>query len=158
MYEKDRASGIFIMDSEGYLYCALRLSLHMNNDLTICHVEVNMSNGEFELAKLPVKVLQQTIAIGPMGLVPGWATVVGTMKIPGDIISGKAWDGSTLADTAECVLYALPLGVSFSHDNAHVEGLTSSRELQDWVELEYNLTFKEWALRMVSIADNHATI
>ena len=80
------------------------------------------------------------------------------MKIPSDIISGKASDGATLADTMDYVLYALPLGVNFSYIKAHVEGLASSCELQDWVESEYDLTFKEWVLGMVSFADNHAII
>ena len=93
-----------------------------------------------------------------MGSPPGWATAVGTSKIPSDIITGKAWDGSTLADTAEYVLYAMPLGVSFSHGKTHAEGLASSQELQDWTESEYDSTFKEWVLGMVSIADNHTTI
>ena len=158
MYETDRTSGIFIIDSEGYLRGALKPSLHTNDDLTLSHVEVNMSNEEFEPARLPVKVLQHAVAMGPMGSVPAWATGVGTTKIPGNIISGKAWDGGTLADTAEYVLYALPLGVSFSHGKAHVEGLASSQEIQDWIESEYDTTFKEWVLGMVSIADNHATI
>ena len=158
MYQTDRTSGIFIVDSKGYLCSKLKLSLHMNDDLTLSHVEVNMINEEFEPARLPVKVLQHTITMGPMGSAPRWATAVGTMKIPSHIISGKAWDDSASADMAEYVLYALPLGVNFSHIKAHVEGLVSSCELQDWVESEYDLTFKEWVLGMVSFADNHAII
>ena len=80
------------------------------------------------------------------------------MKIPGDIISGKASDGATLADTMDYVLYALPLGVSFGPGKVHAEGFASSRDLQDWVKPEYDMTFKEWVLGILSIADNHATI
>ena len=116
MYETDRTSGIFIVDrlSEGYLHGALKPTLHMNDDLTLSHDDVNMSNDKFEPARLPIKVLQHTVVMGPMGLVPEWATAVGTTQIPIDIISGKAWDGGTLADTTEYVLYAVPLGVSLS--------------------------------------------
>ena len=158
MYETSRTSGIFFVDSEGYLRGALKPSLHTSDDLTLSHVEVNMSNEEFDPARLPIKVLKHAVAMCPMGSVPGWATGVGATKIPSNIISGKAWDGGTLADTAEYVLYALPLGVSFSHGRAHVEGLASSQETQDLIESEYDTTFKEWVLGMVSIADNHATI
>ena len=35
--------------------------------------------------------------------------------------------------------------------------LSGLGELQDWVESEYDVTFKEWVLGMVPIADNHAT-
>ena len=126
MYETDRTSGIFIVDSKGYLRGALTPSLHMNDDLTLSHIEVNMSNDKFEPARMPVKVLQHAVAMGPMVSAPEWATSVGTTKIPSDIIPGNAWDGGTLAATAEYVLYVLPLGVSFSHGKAHVKGLASS--------------------------------
>ena len=69
-YEIDYTSGIFIVNSEGYLCGALMPSPHTNDDLTIGHVEVNMNNEPFESAKLPVKVLQHVIAMVPMGSIP----------------------------------------------------------------------------------------
>ena len=158
MFEMDRTAGIMILDSEGFLRSALKPTLYTNADQSIGHVEVNMSNLEFEPAKLPRKLLQHGIAMGPMGSTPGWATAVGTTKIPANIISGKPWDGGTLADTAEYVLFAYPLGVSIGPGKEHVEGRASSRETQDWVESEYNVQTKEWVMTMVSVTDNFATI
>ena len=109
MFEMDRTAGIMILDSEGFLRSALKPTLYTNADLSIGHVEVNMSNLEFKPAKLPRKLLQHGIAMGPMGSTPGWAMAVGTTKIPADIISGKPWDGGTLADRVICS-YQMVLG------------------------------------------------
>jgi len=159
MYETDGSAGIMFLDSEAYFRSALRPTLlYEADDATVSHLEVNMSDEEFQPAKLPAKVLQHGIGMCPLGAAPAWATAVGTVKIPAAIITGKPWDGATLADTAEYVLYALTLGVSFGYGKAHVEGLASDREIQDWVASEYGETFSEWMKAMVSAADNHATI
>ena len=142
MYETARTVGVFVLDSEGFLRAPLKPSPFINDGATeISHLEVNMSNVEFDLAKLPAKVLQHCVNMCPLGSAPEWATAVVTVQIPGNIIAGKEWDGATLADTETYVLYALPLGVCFCPGKAHVEGLASSREIQDWLESEYGPHF-----------------
>ena len=159
MFETERTNGIMIIDSEGFLRNPLKPTLHEKAvGVGISHVEVNMSNVKFEPAKLPAKLLMHGIGMGPMGSIPDFATAVGTVKIPSTIISGKGWDGGTLADTAEYVLYAHPLGISVGPGKDHIEGLASSREIQDWVEADYGLPAKQWVQTMVTVTDNYATI
>ena len=52
MLEESRTAQIFYLDNEGYIHGGLKPTLvYSNNDLL--HIEVNLSNEEFLLAKLP---------------------------------------------------------------------------------------------------------
>ena len=56
MVEASRTAQIFYLDSEGYIRGGLKPTLvYSKSDLL--HIEVNLSNKEFLLAKLPKKIL-----------------------------------------------------------------------------------------------------
>ena len=117
-----------------------------------------MSSKEFMPAFLPPNAIKQCISMAPHDKIPACAFVIGTIKIPGNILATKKWDGEVLDNAANFVLFALSISALGGYEKEHVEGLARLCDIKDLHAREYSDENREWVQSMLLAIDNHNII
>ena len=85
----NRTAHIFYLDHEGHICSGLKPTLVTTNG-TLDHIKVNLSNEEFQPAKVPKKILKHTIILAPTAEVLYFVTAKGAAEVPGEVLDGIA--------------------------------------------------------------------